>query len=198
MELFFDVETTGLPVRGARYTDVNAYKDVRIVSIAWVLRSKNEVLSQHYNIVRQVNNDSAGPLGASFIHGITTQMTQTFGKPLKHVLDEFIRDVNLCEQIIAHNFDFDSNVIASELHRLGIDPQLILSHKKHCTMKSTTDLVKKTFKHSSTGYKWPTLSELYYFCFKKEMPGAHHALQDVEHTAMCFYFVRDNIVDLTV
>ena len=197
MELFFDVETTGLPERGAPCFDVHAYSDARIVSIAWVLRSKHQVLSQRYSIIRQADTDSMSePLGASYIHGINRGMTQTFGKELFPVLKDFMTDVALCDTVVAHNLEFDSNVVASELYRLGLDPCAFLNHKSHCTMKSNTDLVRKTFKNS-TSYKWPKLSELYNFCFHEPMKGAHNALADVENTAACYYFVRDNVVDLT-
>lgn len=191
MELFFDVETTGLPTRGAPCYDLDAYSDARIVSIAWVLRSQYQVLSQRYSIIRQVDTDSnSEPLGASFIHGINRSMTQEFGKELSSVLKEFLSDVALSETVVAHNLEFDSNVVGSELFRLGLDASEFLNHKRHCTMKSNTDLVKKSFKNSSR-YKWPKLSELYDFCFHEEMKGAHNALADVENTAKCFYFVRD-------
>lgn len=194
MELFFDVETTGLPTRGATCYDLNAYSRARIVSIAWVLCSKYEVVSQHYHIIRQ--EDSTDPIGASFVHGINRSMTQKFGKDLSSVLEDFISDVESSETVVAHNFDFDSKVVGSELYRLGLDPSRFLRHRSHCTMKSNTDLVKKQFKKSKM-YKWPKLSELYQFCFHEEMKGAHNALVDVENTVKCFYFVRDNIVDLT-
>lgn len=197
MELFFDVETTGLPARGATCFDLDAYSDARIVSIAWVLRSKLQVMSQHYCVVRQEEtNSDSDPLGASFIHGINRSMTQTFGKELSCVLKDFVSDVALSETVVAHNLEFDSNVVGSELCRLGLDPSTFLKHKSHCTMKSNTDLVKKTFENSRS-YKWPKLSELYQFCFHRDMKGAHNALADVENTADCYYFVRDNIVDLT-
>ena len=194
MELFFDVETTGLPTRGATCYDLDAYSRARIVSIAWVLCSKYEVVSQHYHIIRQ--EDSTDPIGASFVHGINRSMTQKFGKDLSSVLEDFISDVESSETVVAHNFDFDSKVVGSELYRLGLDPSRFLRHRSHCTMKSNTDLVKKQFKKSKM-YKWPKLSELYQFCFHEEMKGAHNALVDVENTVKCFYFVRDNIVDLT-
>jgi len=197
MELFFDVETTGLPARGATCFDLDAYSDARIVSIAWVLRSKLQVMSQQYCVVRQEEtNSDSDPLGASFIHGINRSMTQTFGKELSCVLKDFVSDVALSETVVAHNLEFDSNVVGSELYRLGLDPSTFLKHKSHCTMKSNTDLVKKTFENSRS-YKWPKLSELYHFCFHRDMKGAHNALADVENTADCYYFVRDNIVDLT-
>lgn len=198
MELFFDVETTGLPSRGATCYDLDAYSGARIVSIAWVLRSKYEVVSQHYHIIRQEDSNS-DPLGASFVHGINRSMTQKFGKDLSCVLKDFVSDMESSETVVAHNFDFDSKVVGSELYRLGLDPSRFLKHKSHCTMKSNTDLVKKQFENfeNSKTYKWPKLSELYQFCFHEEMKGAHNALVDVENTVKCFYFVRDNIVDLT-
>lgn len=193
MELFFDVETTGLPQRGSSCTDMAAYESARIVSIAWILRSKTEIVSQHYSIIRHI--EGTEPLGASFIHGISREMTHEFGEDIMTVLTSFLRDVRRSDTLVAHNYDFDANVIASELFRMGADPLRFLQHKHHCTMKSNTNLVKDK---SKRGYKWPKLSELYLFCFGKEMKLAHNALADTENTAECFYFVRDNIVDLTL
>lgn len=196
MELFFDVETTDLPQRGSSCTNLNAYDGARIVSFAWVLRSKHQVLSQHYCIVRQEDNSSREPLGASFIHGISRNMASEFGEDLKDILKLFLSDVGRAEMLVAHNWEFDANVVASEMFRLGMDPTRFLGHTKHCTMKANTDLVKASHP-KFVGYKWPKLSELYYFCFRTEMKLAHNALADAENTAKCFYFVRDNMVDLT-
>lgn len=197
MELFFDVETTGLPARGATCYDLDAYSKARIVSIAWVLRSKSEVMSQHYHIIRQENTSSEDFLGASNIHGIHKSVTQKYGKELSCVLKDFLSDVALSSTLVAHNFEFDSNVVGSELYRLGLDPSTFLKHKCHCTMKSNTDLVRKPFANNSRSFKWPKLSELYTFCFHEDMKDAHNALADVENTARCYYFVRDDVIDLT-
>lgn len=203
MELFFDVETTGLPKRGSSCFDLDAYSKARIVSMAWILRSKHEIVSQRYSIIQQ-EDSLAGPhisepLGASYIHGINRCMTREFGKALSPVLKDFVSDVESSDIVIAHNLDFDIGVVASELYRLELDPSTLLNHKSHCTMKSNTGLVKKNFPNSKslTTYKWPRLSELYEFCFHEPMKGAHNALADVENTAKCYYFVRDNVVDLT-
>lgn len=200
MDLFFDVETSGLPKKGSTCYDLHAYKEARIVSIAWVLRSKEVIYAQHYNIIRQVDADNiSDPLGASFIHGINRDMTRTFGKDLHLVLKDFLDDVQKSDKLVAHNIEFDSNMIASELYRLGIDPTRFLNHKRHCTMKSNTDLVKKPFKNGDRlvgPYKWPSLGELYEYCFGSQLPNAHHALADVENTVKCYYFIED-IVDLS-
>lgn len=189
MELFFDVETTGLPTRGAPCFNLDAYSDARIVSIAWILRSKERVMSQRYSIIRQSDtySESEEPLGGSHVHGITRKDTSKFGKDLTRVLNDFVQDVALSDRIVAHNIDFDVNVVGSELYRLGVDPSSLLNQKRHCTMKTNTEFFKK----------WPTLGELVKFCFHTEIEDSHNALADAQHTAKCYYFIRDNIVDLT-
>jgi len=60
-ELFFDVETTGLPVRNANPKDEESFSKCRLVSIAWVLRDESTVYSQNYSVVDTgENGESVG------------------------------------------------------------------------------------------------------------------------------------------
>lgn len=200
MELFFDVETTGLPSRGASYRNLSAYEGCRIVSIAWILRTSEKIFSQRYCIINQSPEipDSV-PLGASFIHGISRKMTNDFGKDLKSVLEDFLIDVSRSKTIVCHNAQFDKGVVASEMFRLGWDSGMIemfLNDDTHCTMLSNVDLVNAKFLNSNRK-KWPKLEELHRYCFHKDFESAHNSLMDTEATARCYYFVKNNVIDLT-
>ena len=103
-------------------------------------------------------------------------------------MSEFISDVQNSDSIfIGHNISFDINIIAAELYRLGYSTKQIndefINHHKICTMMSSTEYCGIP---SRRGLKWPTLSELYKKLFKDEF-DAHHAKNDVEATAKCFF-----------
>lgn len=184
-ELFFDVETTGLPVRNANPNVLESFEKCRLVSIAWVLRDVENIYSQRYSIVDTGENGST--IGADFIHGITRPILDNYGFKIMDVLEHFIKDCRRADLIVAHNMDFDKNVVCSELFRLGMTNEAneILSFPTLCTMKTTTDICKIENKWGS--YKWPKLVELHKFLFGEEFQNQHHAMSDVSATQKCYY-----------
>jgi len=184
-QLFFDVETTGLIPKGnVPPSDFEKYSKARIVSIAWTLRDENFVYSNHYAII---NNEEEGELGGTFIHGITREMVQKFGKPLKEVVQVFLNDMYCSDKLVAHNLAFDSKVLASELYRLGLNNEAkdLLERYSLCTMVSTTNLLKLPSRYGK--YKWPKLVELHAFLFGEGFDGQHDASKDVEALVRCYY-----------
>lgn len=187
-ELFFDVETTGLPQRNAKPRDIEKFDCCRIVSIAWVLRDRENVFSQRYSIV-DTGSSSDGVVGASHIHGITSDLVKRYGRPVEFILRDFMDDVRKADTIVAHNMDFDQKVVASELYRMDSskDAKDLQLHNAHCTMKTNTRLVG--IKNNYGSFKWPKLVELHEFLFGKAFENAHNALADVEATVKCYYKV---------
>jgi len=184
-ELFFDTETSGLFPRNANPIDIDSFSKSRLVSIAWTLRDKKNIYSQHYYVVE--NEDKESEIGAEFIHGISRGMVQKFGKNIADVLDAFITDCNSADRLVAHNMEFDLKILSSELYRLGLSEEVLLLNKKNkiCTMKTTTELCNIPGKWGKP--KWPKLVELHKFLFDKEFENAHHAQCDVDATVNCFY-----------
>lgn len=186
-ELFFDVETTGLPPRSAKPHDCEKFDGCRVVSIAWVLRDTDTVFSQRYAVVDTGSYGEDGSVGAEHIHGVTKQVMCAHGRPVEFILRDFMDDVQKASLIVAHNMDFDQRVVASELHRMGCSEQalFLLEKNSRCTMKSTTNLVKIKTKYGS--YKWPKLDELHACLFGSSFHNAHHAMCDVDALVKCFY-----------
>ncbi|CAM9096422.1 unnamed protein product [Ectocarpus sp. 12 AP-2014] len=187
-ELFFDVETTGLPPRKANPETFEQYDSCRVVSIAWVLRNKETVYSQRYSVTDPGIPDMK-TIGAEFVHGISREIMDKCGNPIADVLAGFMRDVKISEKIVAHNLEFDKSVISAELFRLGLsdDARLLMSRRSLCTMKSTTNLVRIPNAYGS--YKWPKLEELYKFLFGHVFENAHHAMCDVDALVECYYIL---------
>ena len=193
ISLFFDIETTGLPPRGVKPEEntFDKYDKCRIISIAWTLRNESTVYSQNYMIVDPGESYMYEKIGAEFIHNISREMIGKYGKPVKQVLELFMRDVEAADSVIAHNLSFDRTITLAELYRLGdIDNARILHNTPGiCTMLSTVDIVKCPGKFSSS-YKWPKLQELYKFLFDENFDNAHCALDDVFALVKCYYKIE--------
>lgn len=188
-QLFFDVETTGLPPRSAKPSEYEKFDGCRVVSIAWVLRDKKTIYAQRYAVADPGINDEQ--IGAEFIHGISREIVDKYGIPMENVIHEFMDDVRKAEIIVAHNMEFDQKVVSSELFRMGCpkDADELMNYNTLCTMRSTTNLVKAKGKNGS--FKWPRLEELYVFLFGSSFENAHHAMCDVDALVKCYYMLQE-------
>ena len=175
--LVFDTETTGLP----KNYNIPAFKKPdnwpHLVSISWaLLDTENMKIAATYSsyIIPEAWDI---PAEATRIHGITTEMAVTDGNTLKEAIDMFMSVP--CDMVVAHNADFDKNVIVNAIiHDLKmpfIHEDEIFREGVRCTMKAGTDICKIV---TSRGYKWPKLSELYFYVMKKHIPI------DIEHQAL--------------
>lgn len=177
--LFIDTETTGLPkIRDASYKDTSNWP--RLVQIAWILSDEEfNILSEKSYIIKP---SFSIPPSASAIHRITTEIALEQGKPLEYVLNILQDEISSCTNIVAHNLQYDLNVIACEFYRLNITCAL-LDKQQTCTMLETTDYCAINGKY---GYSWPKLSQLHSKLFNCDFEEAHNASVDIEATFKCF------------
>lgn len=185
MYLFFDTETTGLPLRwNAPVTDIANWP--RMVQLGWVACDDHgKVLASRNAIIKPEGYTI--PLEVSRLHGITTQIALRDGVPLQGVLDEFAEKIDEAGALIGHNISFDECIVGAEFERLHMMTSLFLK-PKYCTMKSSTEYCKLPGKK---GYKSPKLSELHQVLFGEGFENAHNAMADVEATARCFWKMRE-------
>ena len=189
--LFFDTETTGvLPDGGDPVGNPEPYP--RMVQLSWIFEDK-----EHDYIIRP--DGYSIPSAAAKVHGITTEKAQTKGTDIKAVLPEFLSNLVFAKKIIAHNADFDIQIIISEISRTygSNDALKIQNHLSKLeivdTMLETVDFVGATFADGSSG-KYPRLEELYYKLFSDKFP-AHNSLEDVRALKRCFWeLVRLKII----
>ncbi len=184
MYLVFDTETTGIPKdRKAPASDVANWP--RVVQLGWeIFDSREQRTGNEAYIVRP--DGFRIPKDAEDIHGISTEKARRDGRVLADVLESFSGAVREARVIVAHNLDFDENVVSAELHRIGRPLRFHLKERV-CTMKAATDICKIPGPY---GYKWPTLPELYQFLFKKQLKEAHDAAADVSACAKCFFELK--------
>jgi DNA polymerase III epsilon subunit-like protein len=182
--LIIDTETTGLPKNWkAPVSDLNNWP--RLVQIAWMqCDNSGKILSSSDYIVKPRN--FIIPEDAVKIHGITTEIAKNEGVALNIVLKEFSTAISQSSVLIAHNMSFDEKVVGAEFLREKIDSKLF-TIPKICTMEKSTDYCKIS---NSYGYKWPSLSELYFKLFKTEIEGIHDAAADVRACADCFFILK--------
>ncbi len=178
MILFFDTETTGLPKnRNSPSTDTDNWP--RVVQLAWILTDfDGNQISEKCFIIKPEGYEISR--GATNIHGFTTQYALENGHSMLDVLEDFADDVKKAEMIVAHNLDFDKNVISAEFHRCGYR-DLIDNLHGICTMKDSTEFC------ALHGNKWPSLFELHLKLFGQDFKGAHDALSDIRATSKCFW-----------
>ncbi|MBP5360753.1 MAG: SEL1-like repeat protein [Bacteroidaceae bacterium] len=182
--IFFDTETTGVP-RDYNAPASNTRNWPRLVQLGWIVTDEEgNVLSQGNEIVKP--EGFVIPADAARVHGITTERAQREGKPLREVIEAFLKDAERAKCIVGHNISFDQKVVGAELYRLGI-PDTISTAKSLCTMQTGTDYCKIPGYY---GYKWPKLQELYHKLFGCDFEDAHDALADITATKKCFFEMR--------
>lgn len=182
--VIFDTETNGKikDWKQALRNDESIDNFPRITQLAWELvdLDSGDILNSQQTLIQPAGWTI--PKEEFFIeNNMSTERCKNDGKPLREVLPLIISDLQQSEIVVAHNLNFDMNVFGAELIRLNftVGKQLI----KICTMNSTTDLLKLPGKY---GHKFPKLTELYNYLFKKEMENNHDAMADVIGCRECF------------
>lgn len=187
--LFFDTETAGLP-RNYKAPMQDTANWPRLVQLAWLLVDECGTELKRKSVIIRPDGFTI-PEEAVRVHGITTERALNEGLPLRNVLDEFMQDVELAEEIVGHNIDFDIHIVGAELCRLGMSTQKISNKPTTCTMKSFTNFCAIPSNNGYGGYKWPTLDELYCKVFGRGMENAHDALADILATKECFFELKN-------
>lgn len=174
--LIIDVETTGLPCkRNCDYRDLQQYSSARIVQMSMMLCNQacEELVLKDF-IVKA----DGFTIENSHIHGITQEISERDGLLFPEVAAELWYMLMQASQIVAHNADFDVNVIKSELFRYGMNDMIDLIESKTvvCTMKKTMHMVNVQGRY---GVKFPSLAELYMYTFGEPITNAHNSKYDV-------------------
>lgn len=185
MYLFFDTETTGLPINWkAPVTDLNNWP--RLVQLAFLIfDAQGKELERGDYIIKP--NGFIIPKESSNIHGITTEKAIDEGKDLKMVLEIFDNHIKQSNFLVAHNLKFDEKIIGSELLRNNFANSLS-AKKGICTMESSVNFCAIPGLY---GYKWPKLSELHLKLFGENFEEAHNAAADINATAKCFWALKE-------
>lgn len=190
MYLFFDTETSGLPKNyNAPISDLDNWP--RIIQIAWLEQDKygNTISTGNYYVKAEgfeISEESQK------IHRISKEKSLDLGYPIEDVLEVFVAIIKKSDYIVAHNIEFDYNVLSAEFARYYMKNELV-DKAKICTMQETVEFCNLPGRN---GLKFPRLSELYYKLFAKNFDNAHDAQADIEATAKCFWDLKSRgIID---
>ena len=173
MEIFLDLETTGLaPRNGSSYCDYKKsqeYDSCRIIQICMRLYNGDTFIDE---ICSYIDPKIAIPEVVTNLTKITnlTVKNKKFTKKMVNKIKSFLK---LGNTIIGHNIEFDIVVLASELYRMKetkLASELFIK-PQFCTMKNAYKLQK-------TG-KYIKLQTLYSAFFKENLGEAHDAKIDV-------------------
>ena len=187
MYLFFDTETTGIPLNyKAPVSDLKNWP--RLVEIGWILtdESANEIEAHTY-IIRP--EGFIIPQDSTEIHGITTEKAMLEGVDLKVALSTFESTVRKADLLIAHNMAFDEKIVGAELIRIGLT-NILDTKKRACTMSSSTDFCELPNQYGYANYKWPKLEELHRILFGSSFKESHRAMTDVRACMACFFELK--------
>lgn len=194
MYAVFDTETTGKWNYKVGYADET---QPHLVQLAAGLYTKDhdEVLSMNvliYPFDWTISEE------VSVIHGITHEMAVERGIGLSQALDVLDGVFKLADTVVAHNMEFDSNILKRAVKYVQsrgslcglhiIDKLSSGNNEARCTMRAATPLVgilHKRPKHNRD-FKYASLSETYQYFFNEGFDGAHNAINDVRACAKVY------------
>jgi len=187
MKLIFDTETTGL----INYKAPRIHpSQPRCVQLGAILSDDNGRVLAELNVIIKPDGWTV-PKEASDVHGITTEMCEKYGVPIVHALSLFNRLVGIADTLVAHNFDYDNQVLENEFARIG-KPNNFVGKPSFCTMKASTNICAIK---GPRGNKWPKLQETHKFFFNEEFEGAHDAMADVRACKRVFFHLVQLDID---
>jgi len=186
--LFFDTETTGLPIMEKYnffdYNNLDKYASARLVSLSYCITDENN------NEIKTIDKiikptDFVIPEASILIHNITNDKAQQLGIEIKKVLEEFLIDLLTVDLIVAHNISFDKNIILSEnvRNKFSFDLQTELVNKP-CVC--TAQMSKAKF---GKYYKLKDLHDL--LCKKENNEDYHNSLYDTKICKKCYFIMKN-------
>ena len=123
MAMFIDTETIGLPIvknlnlkwgEYPYYKLLNRYDAARIVQLSYMITDEKFNEKEMHDYIVKKENFS---IDNSQFHGITNEISLKNGIDFDKIFEIFYEKLKTVTHIIAHNINFDINVIKSELFR---------------------------------------------------------------------------------
>lgn len=179
--VFFDTETIGLPKNyKLPYTDLDNWP--RMLQIAWTVEQDGRLLDERNYIVYP--HEFSIPAKITELTRISEKRAKEEGTQLSYILGQFSRAIYDNDIVVAHNYNFDYNIVGAEFLRIGMEKSPLEGKKAVDTMLTTTGLCRLPGKW---GYKWPKLQELHRTLFGCEFEEAHDALADIKAMSKCYW-----------
>ena len=210
--LVFDVETTGLipkfqhkqkQVDPALSQDQDQDPNPHILQLSFVIFDTQvwRVVTS-YDAYIKVDRDIVISPVISELTGITRAMCEEYGVPIADAMREFHDAYMSCDAVVAHNLEFDREMVRIEMARLQnpeyklvFDPiyEEKLNKQLYCTMRMGKSVcrIERIDRFGQTYFKSPKLAELYEHLFSEPAPdGLHNSLIDTYVCLRCFVRLR--------
>lgn len=187
--LVFDTETTGLPPKNIPINRTDSWP--YIVQLSWAIYNEDtKQVEEEKDFIISLGSHIPISAESTAIHGITGELSRARGVPIEVALFDFKHAANRCGKIVAHNLEFDKNMLLVEFYRARIFNN-VFPPSEYCTMKNGTPICKfvKTWEDGRTSLKFPKLIELYHFLYGSDVPspvGLHNAKVDVDVCLKCY------------
>lgn len=152
--LFFDTETTGLPVcSSAGFKMLHNWPDV--VQLAYTTSDSDEIVCEYLKPTQALHPEAVK------VHGITQAYLDEHAQDPRAVFERFLEVCGRCDILCAHNLSFDYKVILAQLFRLDMDNGPLVDKQRYCTMRKSCNLVrlKPRLLHGKLLFKYPKLQE---------------------------------------
>jgi DNA polymerase III epsilon subunit-like protein len=180
--LIFDTETTGLWNNRAARGNPNQPDAVQLAAMLVDLTTFKPI--SWLNVL--VSDAKPSEEKALETHGKTPELLEQFGVPRRVAVAIFNNLLKKTDVLIAHNIEFDLNIMAQAYILEGIAPPDF--PPRYCTMLSSVDICAIPSPHRSGSFKWPKLIEAYKLLVDPEgFSNAHDALADVR---ACFEILK--------
>lgn len=186
--LVFDTETSGLIPKKYESLTECPY----ILQLACILVDTDG--SKVINKIDSINEIVNAPIDkldnkVMEITGLTIEKVKS-GVDIVPLLYKFKNMIDECDVLVAHNLEFDSNMIKLECIRNNIE--LNVSKSCYCTMKKSTQLCRLEKENSFGKYlKWPTLEELHKHLFPDfKVNNLHDAYVDTLLCLRCYLMLN--------
>lgn len=205
--IVFDTETSGLP-KSKLISPNTIHLWPFIVQFSYIIfDTETNVILKSYDAIVKVKPYNIISKDSIKFHGITQDISELKGINIDKVLIEFMDDLENADMIVAHNIEFDLNMLRVEILRLvqtDCDVSvrenmelclaaIINKNNLYCTMRESIDLCKIEKENSrGTYYKFPTLTELHKHLFNVEPKHLHNSFHDILCTIRCFIKMKYN------
>lgn len=200
--IFFDTETTGLPLFSEPSEDPRQPHIVQLAAELVNLDTREVV--EDLNVIIKPNGWESCP-EALATHGITTERGLAEGIDEAVALERFLAMWLKAQGRVAHNEQFDARIIRIAIKRF-IDPlnrdlavpasDVWKAAPAECTQRLATPICKipptaKMIAARRNHHKSANLGEAYKHFTGQDLQGAHNAMVDVDACKVVYFAIQD-------
>ena len=178
----FDTETTGKDIPFASVSDSAKWSCIRLVQFAYELYQPDGTLVEKRCFLLRPEGFIIPPESIS-IHGITQELATKEGIDMKEFIDCLTALLPKVQTLVAHNLEYDTNVIQSELYRA--QQFIVLDEWKRKETECTMLMGKRYIG------RWAKLAVLAEQCDISIPKGLHQADVDTKLCATIYFYLRN-------